>query len=150
MTALLKGRPMSSSGLFSGPPSNKATASTFAVAIATLFWTIAAHTFWKAMSIADMTLYITTSTVLLTAITGFIIPESAAYTNHNTQRLGIGAGQARTTNTAIEALRAGIQDMQKTQHAMASGLGIDIQPNSSALARNHENRADDRLRRGLP
>src|SRR5215472_9960264 len=91
--SLLKGRSMPSSGLFSGPPSNKATASTFAVAIGTLFWTIAAHTFWKAMSTADMTLYITTSTVILTAIVGFLIPESAAYTQHNSQRL---ATQAAT------------------------------------------------------
>jgi len=123
---------MSGSRLFSGPPSNKATASTVAAAVATLFWTIAAHTFWKTMSTADLTLYITTSTVILTAITGFLVPESTAYTNHNAQRLATRAEQVSTTNKAIETLRAGIQEMQKTQHAMASGLGIDIQPNSSA------------------
>lgn len=41
---------MSNSKVFSGPPSNKATAATIAAATATLFWTIAAHTFWKHMS----------------------------------------------------------------------------------------------------
>lgn len=71
---------MSNSKVFSGPPSNKATAATIAAATATLFWTIAAHTFWKHMSSSDMTLYITTSTVFLTAIISFRVPESAAYT----------------------------------------------------------------------
>src|SRR5215468_7526670 len=89
-------RSMPGSKLFSGPPSNKATASTIAAAATTLFWTIAAHTFWKSMSIADMTLYITTSTVILTAIVGFLIPESAAYTQHNSQRL---ATQAATRSS---------------------------------------------------
>jgi hypothetical protein len=39
------------------------------------------------MNTADLTLYVTTSTVILTAITGFIVPESAAFTEHNKQRL---------------------------------------------------------------
>jgi hypothetical protein len=82
---------MSSSGFFSGPPSNKATASTIAAAVATLFWTIAAHTFWKTMNTADLTLYVTTSTVILTAIVGFLVPESTAFTEHNKQRLAIRA-----------------------------------------------------------
>jgi hypothetical protein len=39
------------------------------------------------MSTEDLTLYITTSTVILTAVIGFLVPESAAYTAHNSARL---------------------------------------------------------------
>jgi hypothetical protein len=117
---------MSGSKLFSGPPSNKATAATLAAAAATMFWTIAAHTFWKNMSTADMTLYITTTTVLLTAIIGFAIPESAAYTDHNTQRLAAqSAAQANVTAaSAIETLETKIQAIQELQGMMATRLGV--------------------------
>jgi hypothetical protein len=125
---------MSGSKFFSGPPSNKATASTLAAAVATLFWTIAAHTFWKTMSTADMTLYITTSTVLLTAITGFVIPESAAFTDHNKQRLDARAatqGLVAPTSAigpANAALETQLQAMQELQTEMAARLGIAQAP----------------------
>lgn len=121
---------MSGSKFFSGPPSNKATASTLAAAVATLLWTITAHTFWKSMSTADMTLYIATSTVLLTALTGFVIPESAAYTEHNKQRLAAQAPAPAniTTSSAVEStietLDARIQGMQELQNTMAARLGV--------------------------
>jgi hypothetical protein len=95
---------MAGSKLFSGPPSNKATASTLAAAAATLFWTIAAHTFWKSMNVADLTLYISTSTVLLTAIVGFVVPESAAYTDHSKKRLVTQAAAQDSTSTIISAI----------------------------------------------
>jgi len=125
---------MSTSKTFSGPPANKATAATLAAAVATLFWTIAAHTFWKTMSTSDMTLYITTSTVFLTAIVGFLVPESAAYTSYNQQRL---AGQASTQPSAqvsipaISALRPfdeQLQTMQELQTAIAVRLGVTAAP----------------------
>jgi hypothetical protein len=130
---------MANSKLFSGPPSNKATASTLAAAAATLFWTIAAHTFWKTMSTADLTLYITTSTVILTAVIGFLVPESAAYTQYNSQKLDAHAvaedriaGRpavepaigALAAQSSIGALEVRIQEMQDTQNAMAARLGI--------------------------
>jgi hypothetical protein len=77
---------MSDLKTFSGPPSNKVTAATLAAAVATLFWTIAAHTFWKSMSIDDLTVYITTSTVLITALISFFVPESEAFTIHSHRR----------------------------------------------------------------
>ena len=77
---------MSDLKTFSGPVSNKVTAAGLAAAVCTLFWTIAAHTFWKTMSVDDLTVYITTSTVLLTAIIGFFVPESGAYTQHANRR----------------------------------------------------------------
>ena len=135
---------MSRSGFFSGPPSNKATASTLAAAVATLFWTIAAHTFWKTMNTADLTLYVTTSTVILTAITGFIVPESAAFTEHNKQRLAIRAtAQGRpatnspaqgspaaspSTASANGAVEAQLQKMQELQSAIAVRLGVPTTP----------------------
>ena len=145
---------MSSSGFFSGPPSNKATASTLAAAVATLFWTIAAHTFWKTMNTADLTLYVTTSTVILTAITGFIVPESAAFTEHNKQRLATRAaaqgslaasptaqgsraasptaqGSPATgpsTASANGAVEAQLQKMQELQSAIAVRLGVPTTP----------------------
>ena len=140
---------MASSSVFSGPPSNKATASTLAAAVATLFWTIAAHTFWKSMSTEDLTLYITTSTVILTAVIGFLIPESAAYTAHNSARLATRAtamGSTTTPATAIPAaptpaittpatsapaiesaiatLEARVQGIQELQTMMATRLGV--------------------------
>src|SRR5215831_14447491 len=144
---------MSGSKLFSGPPSNKATASTVAAAITTLFWTIAAHTFWKSMSTDDLTLYITTSTVILTAVIGFLIPESAAYTEHNTARLAARAAALRSTpspaapapaapipatttpaattpaiESAMAALEARIQGIQELQAVMAARLGVTQVP----------------------
>src|SRR5579859_1729771 len=100
---------MSNSSVFTGPPSNKATAATVATAAATLFWTIAAHTFWKHMNTADMTLYIATSTVFLTAFISFRVPESAAYTAHSQQRLDDRA--AEQALPAIHALSAAVQDL---------------------------------------
>lgn len=129
---------MSGSKLFSGPPSNKATAATLAAAVATLFWTIAAHTFWKSMNTADMTLYIATSTVFLTAIIGFLVPESAAFTNHSTQRLATqGAAQDSTSTmpaivSAIKDLEAKVQWSQQLDKAMADRLGIAPPPVISA------------------
>ena len=135
---------MSRSGFFSGPPSNKATASTVAAAVATLFWTIAAHTFWKTMNTADLTLYVTTSTVILTAITGFIVPESAAFTEHNKQRLATRAAAqgspaaspttqgspaaSPSTASANGAVEAQLQKMQELQSAIAVRLGVPTTP----------------------
>jgi hypothetical protein len=127
-------RSMANSKFFSGPPSNKATASTIAAAATTLFWTIAAHTFWKSMSTADMTLYITTSTVVLTAIIGFVIPESAAYTQHNNQRLAaqtaapLGSTTTPAVESAIGMLQARIQGMEEVQSMMAARLGVTSKP----------------------
>lgn len=89
------------------PKYSAATAATIATAVATLFWTIAAHTFWKHMNTADMTLYITTSTVLLTAIISFRVPESAAFTAHSKQRLDEQADAQESTST-VQALKAAI------------------------------------------
>ena len=135
---------MSRSGFFSGPPSNKATASTLAAAVATLFWTIAAHTFWKTMNTADLTLYVTTSTVILTAIAGFVVPESAAFTKHSKQRLATRAaaqgslaasptaqGSPATgpsTASANGAVEAQLQKMQELQSAIAVRLGVPTTP----------------------
>jgi hypothetical protein len=121
---------MSGSTFFSGPPSNKATASTVAAAVATLFWTIAAHTFWKSMNTVDLTLYIATSTVIVTALVGFVIPESDAYTQHNSQRLAARKTAQDSTTTssaispAIQALEESLQRMQTVQNAMAARLGM--------------------------
>ena len=143
---------MSTSKIFSGPPSNKATAATIATAVATLFWTIAAHTFWKNMNTEDMTLYITTSTIFLTAIISFRVPESAAYTAHSKERLDAqAAAQVSKPTTvlargddppnppAIKALEAAIQDLdakvqwsQQLDKAMADRLGIALPPVISA------------------
>jgi hypothetical protein len=86
------------------------------------------------MSTADMTLYITTSTVILTAVTGFVVPESAAFTEHNKQRLDARAttqGMVAPTS-AIEpangALEAQLQAMQELQTAMAARLGVAQAP----------------------
>ena len=135
---------MPRSGFFSGPPSNKATASTVAAAVATLFWTIAAHTFWKTMNTADLTLYVTTSTVILTAIAGFVVPESAAFTKHSKQRLATRAaaqgslaasptaqGSPATgpsTASANGAVEAQLQKMQELQSAIAVRLGVPTTP----------------------
>lgn len=125
---------MSNSKTFSGPPSNKATASTIAAAVATLFWTIAAHTFWKSVSTADLTLYITTSTVILTAIVGFAIPESAAYTDYSNQRLTNRAA-AQDNMSAIPDMMAAIKDLQAKEQSsqqlnkeVADRLGITLSP----------------------
>ena len=119
---------MSTSDLFSGPPANKATAATLAAAVTTLFWTIAAHTFWKTMDTADMALYISTSTILITAIVGFAIPESAAYTQYNQQRLATQTsaqgGIALTDGSANGALEDQLQRMQELQNAIATRLGV--------------------------
>jgi len=122
---------MAGSKLFSGPPSNKATASTLAAAAATLFWTIAAHTFWKSMNVADLTLYITTSTVLLTAIIGFVVPESAAYTDYSKQRL-VNQAAAQDSTSTIPAIMSTIQNLdaklQQLDKAMASRVGTAPSP----------------------
>jgi hypothetical protein len=132
---------MSGSNTFSGPPSNKATAATLAAAVATLFWTIAAHTFWKSMSTADLTLYIATSTVILTAIVGFAVPESAAYADYSEQRIANKAtaqnneATAQNNISAIPAMMADIKDLQATVQSsqqlnkvMADRLGIPSSP----------------------
>lgn len=123
---------MTPSKLFSGPPSNKATASTLAAAVTTLFWTIAAHTFWKTMNTADLALYIATSTVLLTAIIGFLVPESAAYAAHTQQRLTTRAAAEGSTSaipaivSAIQDLEAKVQWSQQLDRTMARRLGIAL------------------------
>jgi hypothetical protein len=129
---------MSTSKIFNGPPSNKTTAATIATAVATLFWTIAAHTFWKHMNTADMTLYISTTTIFLTAIISFSVPESLAYTAHSMQRLDDKAA-AQDTRSAIRALKEAIQDLdvrvkwsQQLDKAMADRLGIALPPGISA------------------
>ena len=131
---------MSNSKTFSGPPSNKATASTIAAAVATLFWTIAAHTFWKSVSTADLTLYITTSTVILTAIVGFAIPESAAYTDYSNQRLTNRAA-AQDNMSAIPDMMAAIKDLQAKEQSsqqlnkeVADRLGITLSADGTSSA----------------
>ena len=125
---------MSGSKFFSGPPSNKATASTVAAAVATLFWTIAAHTFWKTMSTADLSLYIATSTVIVTAVIGFAVPESAAFTVHNANRLvaqgstASGSVAAPVAAPSVATLEAKIQGIQDVQNAMAAHLGFTATP----------------------
>jgi hypothetical protein len=114
---------MSRSTFFSGPPANKATAATLAVAVATLFWTIAAHTFWKTMNTSDLTLYITTSAVFLTAIVGFVIPESAAYSAYNRQRLATRTSArdgVAVTGPAQSANRS-LEDQVQTMQELESG-----------------------------
>jgi hypothetical protein len=116
---------MAGAKVFSGPPSNKATAATIAAALATLFWTIAAHTFWKSMSNADLTLYVATSTTILTAAIGFLVPESAAYTAHNQQRLldQQATKDSATISSAIEAaIKAQIRQLQAQQNPAGQGL----------------------------
>ena len=121
---------MTGTKFFSGPPSNKATASTVAAAIATLFWTIAAHTFWKTVNTADLTLYISTSTIVLTAIVGFAVPESAAYTQHSSARLAppktASAGGATSSVTAptVQGIEAELQRIQTQQNAIIARLGM--------------------------
>jgi hypothetical protein len=116
---------MAGTKVFSGPPSNKATAATIAAALATLFWTIAAHTFWKSMSNADLTLYVATSTTILTAVIGFLVPESAAYTVHNQQRLldQQATKDSATISSAIEtAIKAQIRQLQAQQNPAGQGM----------------------------
>lgn len=118
---------MSRSELFSGPPANKATAATLAATVTTLFWTISAHTFWNSMNAADMTLYISTSTILITAIIAFLVPESAAYTAYNQLRLAPAEGGIAATNP-MPPYNATLEDqlhrMQELQNAMAKRLGV--------------------------
>jgi hypothetical protein len=121
---------MSSPGFFSGPPSNKATASTLAAAAATLFWTIAAHTWWKSMSTTDMTLYIATSTIFLTALAGFVLPESLAYSQHSLQRLNP-AGAAKgnqVSSSTVETLDGRLKEIQQVLNLVADGLKINRTP----------------------
>jgi hypothetical protein len=119
---------MSKPRFFSGPPANKATAATLATLVATLFWTIAAHTFWKTMHIPDMTLYIATSTIFLTAIVGFVIPESGAYTEHNQRRLALQASAAaaaavpdpaESANRTLEDQLLRMQELEAAKQASA-------------------------------
>jgi hypothetical protein len=119
---------MASPRLFSGPPSNKATAGTVAVALATLFWTIAAHTWWKSISSADLTLYESTSTIIFTAILTYLIPESAAYTQHNQQRQldRQAANDSITISSAIQsAIKTQVQAQQK-QAAQSGAVGGQV------------------------
>ena len=121
-SSVLRGmRAMSKPRFFSGPPANKATAAALAAAVVTMFWTIAAHTFWKTMNIADMTLYIATSTVFLTAIVAFAIPESGAYSEYNTQRIAMQlaaeaeaavTGPAQSANRALKDQLLRIQELE--------------------------------------
>jgi hypothetical protein len=82
------------------------------------------------MNAADMTLYISTSTILITAIVAFVIPESAAYTAYNQLRLAAPAlaeaGIAVTNPMATYngALEIQLQRMQELQSAMAKRLGV--------------------------
>jgi len=92
------------------------------------------------MSTADLTLYIATSTVFLTALIGFVIPESAAYTQHNQQRLVTQAAMRQnmaidsSVGSAIQALAVKIQGMQEVQNTMAARLGaVSISPNQTPM-----------------
>jgi hypothetical protein len=119
---------------FSGPPANKATAAMLATAVVTLFWAIAAHTFWKTMAVSNMTLYITASTVFLIAIIGFAVPESAAYTEYNRQRLGMRLAQPdvaatgpghQSPNGALDEhfpSRALEEQLQRVQERQTAGM----------------------------
>ena len=122
---------MPGSKLFSGPPSNKATASTLAAAVTTLFWTIAAHTFWKSMSTEDLTLYITTSTVILTAVIGFLVPESAAYTAHNSARLATRATTLGSTTTTVTTIPAAATAATTTPATTTPAATIPAAPTSA-------------------
>lgn len=126
---------MSTSDLFSGPPANKATGATLAAAVTTLFWTIAAHTFWKNMNTADMALYISTSTILVTAIVGFAIPESAAYTEYNQQRLATLTPAQGGVVLTKEALEDRLQSMQELQNAIATRLGATARQAREAVVK---------------
>jgi hypothetical protein len=85
-----------------------------------------------------MTLYIATSTVFLTAIIGFLVPESAAFTGHSAQRLATQEAAQGNTSTmpavvaAIKDLEAKVQWSQQLDKAMADRLGIAPPPAISA------------------
>ncbi|HEY6315372.1 MAG TPA: hypothetical protein VIY52_31835 [Streptosporangiaceae bacterium] len=77
------------------------------------------------MSNADLTLYIATSTTILTAVIGFLVPESAAYTAHNQQRLldQQATKDSVTISSAIEsAIKAQIRQLQAQQNPAGQGL----------------------------
>jgi hypothetical protein len=96
------------------------------------------------MNTADLTLYITTSTVILTAIVGFVVPESAAYTKHNKKRLATrpaaqgspaassppqgSPATSPSTASANGAVEAQLQRMQELQNAIAARLGVAATP----------------------
>lgn len=67
---------------WSGTPSSKVSAATLATATATLFWTIVANTFWTTVQAADLATYISATAIILTALIGFVVPDSEAYGNH--------------------------------------------------------------------
>jgi len=94
--AAAQGADSTQGGFFSGPPSGKVTVSSLATAVATLFWTIAAHTFWQSMTTADLGIYVTTSAVFLTAVVGYVVPESVAFARHVIERAEVRGRKAVT------------------------------------------------------
>src|SRR4051812_25998940 len=122
---------MDRSKTFSGPPANKVTASTFAVGLSTLFWTIAAHTFWKGVSAEDLSLYIATTTTIVTAIVGFLVPESAAFAEHALERLQPSssttdpvsdATHAQDLRERLASLERSVQDLERSLPMRAPSL----------------------------
>lgn len=122
---------MSGPGIFSGPPSNKAVGSTLAVAVTTLFWTIAAHTFWKTISTADMTLYITTSSVIITAFVSYFIGESGSYAQYRLDRIAAkspppasekNSPVATPTEGRVQELEGKLQGVQAALQQLQSSM----------------------------
>lgn len=98
---------------FSGPTSNKVAATTVAAAAATLFWTIAARTFWRTISADDLALFTTTTTIILTGSAGFLVPESAAFAAHTSARLGASpVPQSTDTDARLRSLESTLQALQ--------------------------------------
>lgn len=115
---------------FSGPPSNKVTAGTLGAAVATLFWAIAARTFWKTMTADDITLYVSATAVVLTMVFGFVLPESAAFTMHSASRLDAGRSESPASEQSATAPVVPIDD--KTESAIN-----DLKERVTALEHHH-------------
>ncbi|KUL25587.1 hypothetical protein [Actinoplanes awajinensis] len=110
---------MNKSKIFSGPPANKVAASTLAIAISTLFWTVAAHTFWKSLSAEDLATFVTASTVIVTAVVGYLVPESQEFAKHTVARAAIPPAPAPSEVARIEAR---LTDLEQGTRA----LGEDV------------------------
>ena len=97
------GQDLTQGKFFSGPISNKASVATLTTAVATLLWTIIANAFWTTVTADDLAIYISTTTVILTAVFGFIVPESGAYAEHVKAR--VAAKQSKKASAQKEAKR---------------------------------------------
>jgi hypothetical protein len=95
--------------IFSGPPSNKMVAGTLAAMLSTFFWTLAVRLGWfPGLSSEDLAQLTTMSTMILALVLGFFVPESAAFTAYNEQRLAERAAADAVGNTRpLKALPAG-------------------------------------------